>query len=294
MTGQPTGFVPDPDLFPFRSRWFDSSAGRVHYLDEGDGVPILLLHGNPTWSFLYRRLIPQLSDRFRCLAVDYPGFGLSQRPTGYRYTPAEHARVVGELVDQLNLDDVVVMGHDWGGPIGLSVAAARAGRVRGLVLGNTWFWPPDARLRAFSAVMSSPPMRWAILHRNLFVERIIPFGVTRQLTGAELVHYRAVQPNPAARVGVAEFPRQITAAAGWLARLHEAVAHNLADKPVLIVWPMRDVGFPARRTLPRVRAAFDDVEVVQLPEARHYFLEDASDPVAAAIRARFDPATHLL
>jgi haloalkane dehalogenase len=161
MTGHPDDFVPAPALFPFRSRWFGSTAGRVHYLDEGDGTPILLLHGNPTWSFLYRHLIPLLADRFRCLAVDYPGFGLSDRPPGYRYTPAEHAQVVGELVDHLDLADLLVMGHDWGGPIGLSVAAARAGRVCGLILGNTWFWPPDARLRLFSAVMSSPPGRRA-------------------------------------------------------------------------------------------------------------------------------------
>lgn len=280
-------FVPDAALFPFRSRWFDSRTGRVHYLDEGAGIPILLLHGNPTWSFLYRRLIPLLTDRFRCVAVDYPGFGLSERPAGYRYTPAEHAQVVGELADRLDLDDLVVMGHDWGGPIGLSVAAAHPGRVRGLVLGNTWFWPPDARLRAFSAVMSSPPMRWAILHRNLFVEQLLPYGVVRRLSQAEMDHYRGVQPNPPARVGVAELPRQITAAAGWLQHLHTAVASNLAGKPTLVTWPMRDPAFPAGRMLPRLRAVFTDIEVVELPAARHYFLEDASEPVATAIRTRF-------
>lgn len=111
------------------------------------------------------------------------------------------------------------------------MAATRSDRVRGLVLGNTWFLPPDTRLRAFSAVMSSPPMRWAILRRNLFVERIIPFGVVRRLSQAELKHYRAVQPSPQARVGVAEFPRQIVAASPWLAHLCEAVANQLADKP---------------------------------------------------------------
>lgn len=287
MTEAVAGFVPDPELFPFRSRWLHSTAGRVHYLDEGDGVPILLLHGNPTWSFLYRHLIPLLRDRFRCVAVDYPGFGLSDRPAGYGYTPAEHARVVGELVDQLRLDGLIVMGHDWGGPIGLSVAAARPARVRGLVLGSTWFWPAGARLRLFAAVMSSRPMRWAILRHNVFVERILPYGVARELSEAELAHYRGVQPTPQARVAVAEFPRQIVAATDWLSQLHAAVIHHLADTPTLVTWPMRDRGFPARRVLPRVRAALRDIEVVRLPGAGHYFLEDASDIVAAAIRARF-------
>jgi haloalkane dehalogenase len=280
-------FVPDPALFPFQSRWFDSSVGRVHYVEEGDGTPMLLLHGNPTWSFLYRHLIPRLADRFRCIAVDYPGFGLSQRPAGYGYTPAEHAQVVGELVDELNLGGLIVMGHDWGGPIGLSVAAARAGRVRGLVLGNTWFWPPDRVMRSFSAIMSSPPMRWAILHRNFFVKRLIPFEVVRRMDESEMVHYLAVQPNPAARAGVAEFPRQIVTASAWLAGLEQLVASELADKPTLITWPMRDRGLSAGRLLPRMRAVFHDLEVVELPAARHYFLEDASEEVAAAIRARF-------
>ena len=159
-------FTPSRELYPFDSRWFDSSVGVLHYVDEGEGRPLLLLHGNPTWSFLYRHLIRELRDGFRCIAVDYPGFGLSERPPGYAYTPAEHARVIGELVDSLQLDGFILMGHDWGGPIGTSLAAARAERIAGLVLGNTWFWPPDRRGRIFSAAMSSPPMKWAILKRQ--------------------------------------------------------------------------------------------------------------------------------
>ena len=200
-------FTPDPALYPFESRWHEGAAGRMHYVDEGDGRPLLMLHGNPTWSFLYRNLIRELRGGFRCVAVDYPGFGLSDRPPRYGYTPAEHARVVGELVERLDLRGLVVVGHDWGGPIGLSVASAAAERVDGLVLGNTWFWPPDRSMRTFSRVMSSGPMQRAILRRNFFVERIIPTGTERTLTDEEMDHYRGVQPTAAARVGVAEFPR---------------------------------------------------------------------------------------
>ena len=282
-------FTPDPSLFPFESRWLESSVGRVHYVDEGAGQPILMLHGNPTWSFLYRHLIQALRDRFRCIALDYPGFGLSVRPEGYRYTPAEHAGVVEELVAALDLRALVVMGHDWGGPIGTAVAAAHADRIHGLVLGNTWFWRPDRRARAFSAVMSSRPLQWAILQRNFFVERIIPSGTVRTLSDAEMDHYRAVQPTPEARRGVAEFPRQIVAASDWLARLERDVATSLHDKRVLITWPMRDVAFSAKRELPRVRDSFSDHVVVELPEARHYFQEDASEDVARAIVERFGP-----
>ena len=146
-------FAPSPQLYPFESRWLESSVGRVHYVDEGNGTPILMCHGNPTWSFLYRHVIGELRDSFRCIAVDYPGFGLSDRPAGYGYTPGEQATVVGELVAHLNLQGMLVMGHDWGGPIGLSVACSDPDRVSGLVLGNTWFWPADWRARVFSLVM---------------------------------------------------------------------------------------------------------------------------------------------
>ena len=263
----------------------------MHYVDEGQGSPILFLHGNPTWSFLYRHLISSLRDRYRCVALDYPGFGLSDRPTGYGYTPGEQAGVVGEVVDQLGLDGMVIMGHDWGGPIGLAAACARPDRVAGLLLGNTWFWPSERRARIFSAVMSSPPMRWAVRERNFFVERILPAGVARRLTAEELEHYRAVQPTPAHRAGVVEFPRQIVAATPWLEQLARDVPERLGAKKTLITWPGRDVAFPEKPMLRQVCSAFRDVTVVRLPTAKHFFPEDASEEVAAAITDRVSPAS---
>lgn len=280
-------FTPSFELFPFESRWFASSAGRVHYVEEGEGQPILMCHGNPTWSFLYRHVVKSLRDRFRCIAVDYPGFGLSDRPRDYGYTPGEHAAVVGALVRELDLSQLIVMGHDWGGPIGLSVACSDPTRVSGLVLGNTWFWPTDGGARVFGRVMSSGPMQRAILNRNLFVERILVGGMARRLSAEEMEHYRRVQPTPEARRGVAEFPRQLLAATPLLAKLEQEVPRELGDRRVLITYPMRDVAFRAKHVLPRLRAAFSDVEVVELPQAKHYFVEDAPDQVSEAIQARF-------
>lgn len=285
--GERIDFTPSPELYPFESRWFESSVGRIHYVDEGQGRPLLMCHGNPTWSFLYRHVIRTLRDRFRCVAIDYPGFGLSDHPGGYGYTAREHAGVVGELVRELDLRDLVVMGHDWGGPIGTSVATSDADRVFGLVLGNTWFWPPDRRARIFSKVMSSRPLQRAILNRNLFVERILPSGTSRELSPEEMEHYRRVQPTPEARTGVAVFPRQIVDATPLLAELERAVPRELGSKRVLITFPMRDLAFPAKQTIPRMRQAFSDVEVVELRDAKHYFVEDAPDEVARAVAERF-------
>jgi len=107
-------FTPNPALYPFESQWFESSVGRIHYLDEGERRPLLLMHGNPDWSFLYREMIPLLSEHFRCIAVDYPGFGLSVHPAGYSYLPSAQAEVVAELVEYLDLEDAVLVGQDWG------------------------------------------------------------------------------------------------------------------------------------------------------------------------------------
>ena len=281
-------FIPDPRLYPFESRWFDSSHGRVHYVDEGDGPPILLCHGNPTWSFLYRGIIVALRDGFRCIAPDYLGFGLSDRPAGFGYKIDEHAQVVGEFVDHLGLDGYLTMGQDWGGPISMAVAVERADRVRGVVLGNTWFWPADTlSTKAFSRIMSSPPMQYAILQRNFFVERLIPALTQHRPSAAVMEHYRAVQPNAEARKGVAEMPKQILAARPLLARLAVEVPAMLGGKPALFVWGMKDFAFRPGPTIPRMRATFPDHVLVELPDAKHFIQEDAPDRVAAAIMERF-------
>jgi len=282
-------FTPSPQLYPFESRWFHGAAGRVHYIDEGRGQPILLLHGNPTWSFLYRDLIRHLRARFRCIAVDYLGFGLSERPAAFGYSPAEHTVVIAALIRHLDLSDLIIMGHDWGGPIGLAAATEDAGRVSGLVLGNTWFWPMGLAGRIFSGIMSSGPMQRRILERNYFIEQWLPRGVMRKLSDQEMDHYRGVQPTAELRAGIAQFPRQITAASPWLTELERRVTSRLATKPTLITYPMRDTGFPAKKTLPRFRATFRDIEIVELERAKHFFLEDESESVAAAISARFGP-----
>lgn len=281
-------FTPSPELFPFESRWFDSPMGRVHYIDEGRGRSILFLHGNPTWSFLYREIVRTLRDRFRCIAVDYPGFGLSQRPPAYGYTPAEHAAVVGSLISHLNLRDLLIMGQDWGGPIGIACALSAPDRVSGFVFGNTWFWPTDRVMnKAFSWFMSTRRMQRAILERNYFVERLIPAGTVRRLPESVMDHYRAVQPDPPARVGVAEFPRQLVAAGPWLAKLAAAVPQALGAKPLLLVWGTRDFAFSPKHFLPRWQSTFRDWTLEPLPSAKHFIQEDAPQAIAQAIARRF-------
>lgn len=140
----------------------------VHYVDEEAGPTLLLLHGNPTWSFLYRKLIRGLKDYFRCVALDYPGFGLSSAPDRYTFTPREHSLIVEEFVDRLNLSKLTIMVQDWGGPIGFSLAIRRPELVDRFIVGNTWAWPltDPPRVAKFSQIMGGPVGRLAAFWFN--------------------------------------------------------------------------------------------------------------------------------
>ncbi|MDQ3956352.1 MAG: haloalkane dehalogenase, partial [Actinomycetota bacterium] len=189
------------------------------------------------------------------------------------------------------LDGFLLMVQDWGGPIGFDIATKRADRVRGIVHGNTWFWPVDTLMfKIFPRVMSTRYMQRQILKKNFFVERIMPRSMVQKLSQVEMEHYRRAQPTPEARVGVAEFPRQILKAEPMLARLEQEVPRLLGPKPVVFVWGMKDPAFRPKQVLPKARAAFSDHEVVELHNASHYIQEDAPREIAKAIRARFEPS----
>jgi haloalkane dehalogenase len=262
----------------------------VHYVDEGSGPPLLLLHGNPTWSFLYRELIKGLSDRYRCIAPDHPGFGLSRAAPGYRYTPAEHAAVLEQLVERLDLADVTMMVQDWGGPIGFAVATRDPDRFSRFVIGNTWAWPKaDLGTQVFSRVLGGPIGGYLILKRNFFVETILPGNVKRRrLSPQEMDAYRGPFPTPESRRPVHVFPREILRSRPFLAQIQQGLG-RLSERPALIVWPTRDVAFkePERR---RWEQLFLDHRTVILDGAGHYIQEDAPDEIVAAIREWQDPA----
>jgi haloalkane dehalogenase len=280
--GRPS-WVPT-DLYPFASHFEDINGSRVHYLDEGAGPPLILLHGNPTWSFLYRDLIASLRDRYRCIAVDYPGFGLSHAGPGYRYTPGEHAQVLEDLVLRLDLREATLMVHDWGGPIGFAVATRHPDRFSAFVIGNTWAWPKsDPGTQAFSRLLGGPIGGWLILQRNFFVERIIPVGVRRKkLPTAVMNAYRGPFPTPQSRRPVHVFPREILASRPFLADIESKLA-ALADRPALLVWGTKDVAF---RTAERRHweQVFPHHRTVLLEGAGHYIQEDAAQEIVAAIR----------
>jgi haloalkane dehalogenase len=285
MTARPS-WVPH-HLYPFESRFADVDGARVHYVDEGSGPPLLLLHGNPTWSFLYRDVIAGLRDRFRCIAPDLPGFGLSTAPPEFGFTPAEHARVIGGLIERLDLQETTMMVQDWGGPIGFAAAIRRPDRFSAFVIGNTWAWPKsDLGTQVFSRLLGSPVGGVLIKRRNAFVEKILPGGVRRRTLSDEVMNaYRGPFPTPASRRPIHVFPREILRSRPLLSEIERGLP-RLADRRALLVWPTKDVAFrePERR---RWESIFPDHRTVLLEGSGHYIQEDAAEEIVAAIRDFF-------
>jgi haloalkane dehalogenase len=275
----------DSELFPFESRFLEVEGCRVHYVDEGEGLAVLMLHGNPTWSFLYRGIIRRLRERMRCIALDYPGFGLSSAPAGYGFLPAEHSRVVERFMLDLDLRELTLMVQDWGGPIGFGAATRQPDRMAAFVVGNTWAWPVgggDLTVQIFSRLMGGPIGGYLIKQRNFFVERIVPGGIKRRTPSqAVMDHYRGPFPTPESRRPVHVFPREILKSGDFLAEVERGLG-GVADRPALLVWADRD---PAFRAAARQRweRTFPNHETVMLHGAGHYLQEDAPDEVADAV-----------
>lgn len=278
-------FLTDPALFPYTPHYLKMNNGaRVHYVDEGDGPVLLLLHGNPTWSFLYRHLIAELRSDFRVVAPDYPGFGLSTAPREYGFTPAEHAASMMEFVERLDLHGVTLMMQDWGGPIGFAIAERQPERVDGFVIGNTWAWPLERTgHKAFSTLMGGWPGQFAAWCCNGVVRFFLSQGMERDLSEAELAMYLAPFAERAMRTPTHVFPAQLWEADTFLQTVYDGLL-ELSERPALIVWGLKDFAFQEpERT--RFESLFPKHSTVLLENAGHFIQEDAPEAIAAAIRA---------
>lgn len=278
----------DPDLYPFADHWASVGGHSLHYVDEGSGRPVLMVHGNPTWSFLYRDIIRGLrDDGFRCIAVDLPGFGLSQAAAGYGYEPREHAAVLAKLIASLDLRDYVLMGQDWGGPIGLAAAGREPARVAGLVLANTWAWSWGRRPAAhvWAQSIGGIPGRYVVERLNAFVEVAMRFGVRkRRPRGRVMEHYQRPFPTAASRRPTWVFARAVTGASEFLEQEAGAALRVLAERPALLPWGDSDPVF-SDSDRDRMAALLPRAQVHVLRGAGHFIQEDAPEEIAAAVRA---------
>ena len=259
----------DTREYPFAPHWVEIEGARVHYVDEGEGPPLLLVHGLPTWSFLWRHLIAGLRDRHRCIALDLPGFGLSDKPAGDAYRPEDQARRLAAFVDALGLKEYALAVHDFGGPIGLSLARDRPEAVRRLVLFNTWMWSlaGEPRYARAGRLLGSALGRF-LYERVGFSVNVVWRHAVRDPHYTRAVHrqYAAPLKDPAARHATWIYARELTGSSAWYGSLWDR-RERLARIPALLVWGTRDPAFGA--LLPRWRSVFYRADVVPLPGAGH-------------------------
>jgi haloalkane dehalogenase len=276
----------DRQAYPFRSRSLELPDGRIHYIDEGAGEPILFVHGTPTWSFEFRHLVLGLRGRFRCIAPDHLGFGLSERPAAAAYTPEAHAERLRAFVDRLGLARFSLVVHDFGGPIALPLALDDPGRVSRLVVLNSWMWSfaDDPEMTKRARLVSGRLGRFLYRRLNASLRLIAPsaYGDRRKLTRAIQAQYLAPFPDADGRERVLwALARALGDSAGFYEALWQRRA-RLAATPSLIVWGRKDSAFrPAQ--LERWKSALPQASIVELPEAGHWPHEEEPAAVLAAL-----------
>jgi haloalkane dehalogenase len=268
--------------YPFEPHRVEFDGLAMSYVDEGEGAPVLLLHGEPTWSFLWRNVIPQLPGRV--VAPDLIGFGLSDKPEDVAwYSYDRHVRSIAHLVETLDLREVTLVVHDWGGPIGLRLAVEHPDRVARIAILNTGIGggaaPSETWLRFRTVVRE--------LGGALDIGRLVEAGTARALTDEVRAAYDLPFPTPASKAGVLAFPELVPTEPDHpntapMNRVRDALREW--RKPALVVWGAEDRVLPAgiatamAELLPGARGP------VLIDGASHFLQEDAPDEVAEAIR----------
>jgi pimeloyl-ACP methyl ester carboxylesterase len=275
----------DRQAFPFRSRFVQTRWGQVHYVDEGprDAEPVLLVHGTPSWSFEYRHAISALARTRRVIAYDHLGFGLSERPVAFAYTPEAHAEVLRELLEALELSRFSLVVHDYGGPIALPLAAAAPERITSLVVMNSWLWRlgEDASLARGARLVASRFGRFLYRWLNASLRLLMPLGYAdrRKLTPEIHAQYLAPFRARSARERVLwRLAQSLAQPSPSLDRLWQERA-RLSAIPALIVWGLGDRVLPPS-VLVRLRAALPQARVEELRDVGHWPQEEAPLEVA--------------
>jgi haloalkane dehalogenase len=268
--------------YDFAPHYLEQDGLRVHYLDEGAGDPILLLHGEPTWAFLYRKLIPELVDGARCIAPDYFGFGRSDKPTDPDwYSYDRHVASIARLVAELGLRDITLVVQDWGGPIGFALAVDDPSRIARLVVLNTGIGAraPNEEWLRFQAFMRR-------VGNEIVAGQLVCLSLVQPVGDAVIAGYDAPFPVPESRTAVVQFPELVATGSD-----HPSAPRMLdvrerlrsLDRPALVLFSDSDPIF-SRRAAEAMAALLPNAELdPPLAGAGHFLQEDRGEQVGSRI-----------
>lgn len=281
------------ELYPFSSHTLQLEKLRYHYLDEGAGnEPLLMLHGNPSWSFYYRNLILGLKDSYRCVVPDHMGMGKSDKPQDYPYTLSQHIDNLEKLVDHLKLDNITLVVHDWGGAIGMGFAVRHPELIKRLVIFNTAAFLSRkiplslrlCRLPGFGAV--------AIRGFNAFARGAVQWACKKQERMTKEVRAGYLEPydNFANRVATFRFVQDIPMSPDSPSYpVIQHIEENLKlfrEHPVKIIWGAHDFVFNDH-FLNRWKSIYPQAEVHRIEDAGHYVVEDAHEIILPMLKEFF-------
>ena len=288
-----------PD-YPFTPARFDVRPGiAMSYLDEGprEAEVVVMLHGNPSWSYYWRHLVSGLSDKYRCIVPDHVGMGLSDRPgdAHYAYTLQSRIDDLDALLRHLGIDGPVTLAvHDWGGAIGFGWALRDPARVKRLVITNTAAFPLPIAKRFPKRLAMGRDSRlggWLIRGYNLCARGAARLGTERRLSKDVRAAYAGVYDGWDNAISILRFMQDIPLGEGdaaWpLLQAMEAALPGYADRPAFIGWGLKDFVFD-RHFLDGFRAALPNAEVHAFEDANHYVLEDRHEVLVPAIRKFLD------
>ncbi|MGI8844654.1 MAG: haloalkane dehalogenase [Thermoleophilaceae bacterium] len=269
--------------YDFEPHYAEAGGLRMHYVDEGSGAPIVCFHGEPSWAYLYRKMLPPLvAAGNRVICPDLAGFGRSDKPTdrGW-YSYDRHVELIAEVLEGLDLREATVVVQDWGGPIGLRWAVEHADRVHALVVMNTGL---------FSGRVSKGFMAWrdfAERNPDLPVGFVVQGGTATELPDEVVAAYEAPFPTPESKAGAAQFPLLVPTEAdapGAAEMRAVSDALNSWGRPALVAFSDSDPVFP----YPKSGEQFTELiptagEQVRIEGAAHFLQEDRGEEIAAAI-----------
>lgn len=274
-------------IYPFKSHFIAMPDGnRIHYVDEGEGDVIFMIHGNPTWSFYYRDLIQKLRSTFRCIAIDHMGCGLSDKPQKYPYTLAQHIANARKVIETLSLKRFHLVMHDWGCAIGMALAERWPERVESLTIMNGAAFH-SSRIPARINLCRTPVLGDLLIRGlNAFVRGSNYMSTTKGLNALTAYGYRFPYSSWKNRVAIRKFVSDIplsTRHPSWntLTEIENAL-FLLSQKRILLLWGEQDFCF-TKWFLKEWQSFFERAAVIRFEDCGHYVLEDAKEPAIEAI-----------
>ena len=275
-------------LYPFKSNFFKINNYNYHYVDEGEGEPFLMVHGNPSWSFLYRELIKEFSKTQRVVAPDHLGFGLSDKPENFPYRLETHIDNLEAFVVSLDLKNITLLVHDWGGPIGLGVAVRYPERIKRVIITNTAAFSMD-KIPARIKLGRIPWLGEKLIRNfNLFAKAATVMTTVKPLPQIVKDAYLYPFPTAADRTGIYRFVKDIpTSPIHSSFEVLISVEHGLwmfNSKPKAIIWGMRDWCF-SPIFYEKWLDVYQNMETCQLDNAGHWLFEDEPEKIIDFIRS---------